>query len=240
MEKADKKGVIKLIIFFIIHFLFFGVMLFYLDLANGPLVLLFINMFIFVISYALIIKYRNHKFLHRFLVVVFVLVSQVVVIMVAKPRVESYSPVDEVKKTEVMHLANGDIVGTLNKDESVRIYTGVPYAKAPVGSLRFREPQDLDNWEGVLDCTKFAPRAMQQDRGAVMDSLIDLYAIGGWHPNYKMDPVQDMAEDALYLNIWRPNTNDTNLPIVVYIHGQNAKCWATQCDIRFFPAWHRP
>lgn len=219
MKKTSKKVIIRLIIFFIIHFLFYGIMLFYLDLANGPIVLLFINMFIFVISYALIFRFRNHKFLHRFLVVVFVLVSQVVVIIFAKPKIETFSPVDEIKKTEILHLANGDIVGTLNKDEKVKIYAGVPYAKAPIGSLRFREPQDLDNWDGVLDCTKFAPRAMQVDRSAVMNSLIDIYAMGGWHPNYKMDPVQDMAEDALYLNIWRPNTNDTNLPIVVYIHG---------------------
>ena len=219
MGKTSKKVIIRLITFFIIHLIFYLVMLFYLDLANGPLVLLFINSFIFLIVALLMIKFRNHKFLHKFVVVLVLLLLQIVIIVFAKPRIESFSPVKNVNKTEVMHLAAGDIYGTLSDDEKVRIYAGVPYAKAPIGDLRFREPQDLEGWDGVLDCTKFAPRAMQVDRSAVMDSLVDIYAMGGWHPNYLMNPLQDMSEDCLYLNIWRPNNDETNLPILVYIHG---------------------
>ena len=76
-----------------------------------------------------------------------------------------------------------------------------------------------DNWDGILECTKFAPRAMQVDNSPIMNSLIDLYAEKAWHPDYKMHPLQEMSEDCLYLNIWRPNNDETNLPILVYIHG---------------------
>ena len=34
-----------------------------------------------------------------------------------------------------------------------------------------------------------------------------------------MHPEQNMSEDSLYLNIWRPNNDDINLPILVFIHG---------------------
>ena len=34
-----------------------------------------------------------------------------------------------------------------------------------------------------------------------------------------MTPIQERSEDSLYLNIWRPNNNQNNLPILVYIHG---------------------
>ena len=45
-----------------------------------------------------------------------------------------------------------------------------------------------------------------------------------------MNPRQDMSEDCLYLNIWRPHTEETNLPILFYIHGGSLTSGTTGFD----------
>ena len=215
----EKKKIVALIVFLVLFDITALLMLFYLDLANGPKYLAFLEIALLVVAAFYRIMMMKKRFLLRVIASVVIIVGNIFIISAAHPSVETFYPVKEIKKTEVMHLAKGDIVGTYNDDETVRIYTKVPYAAPPVGELRFKEPQDVEAWNGVLDCTNFGPRAMQQDRAAVIDSAIDLYAIGSWRPNYNMNPLQEMSEDCLYLNIWRPNTNETNLPILVYIHG---------------------
>lgn len=42
-------------------------------------------------------------------------------------------------------------------ENGVRIFKGVPYAKPPVGDLRFREPRRMEAWEGELDAFQFGP-----------------------------------------------------------------------------------
>ena len=198
----NKKQKVSLIISIIFYILIGGLFIFYLIICIFGRIL-----------------FRKRVLKTRIVPTISFIFMLVLLTIAARPLVKTFSPVDEVKETEVMHLANGDIVGTYNSDNTVRIYCGIPYAQAPIGNLRFREPQDLDDWSGVLDCTKFAPRAMQTDYLPAVQSVIDMYAMGGWHPDYNMHPVQEMSEDCLYLNIWRPNTDETNLPIVVYIHG---------------------
>ena len=54
--------------------------------------------------------------------------------------------------------------GVYNEDKSVEVYTGIPYAKPPVGELRWKEPQDPDKWDGVLVADHFAPMSMQPQK----------------------------------------------------------------------------
>lgn len=215
----EKKKVIALISFLVLYIFIWLLMIFYLDLANGPKYLLYMLIGVLALCLFIRIDLRNKPFRVRCLAGLGLVIFSVFLIVFAKPKTEKFSPVDEINKTEIVHLNNGDIVGTYNEDKSVRIYCGIPYAEAPIGELRFKEPVNKSNWEGVLDCTYFAPRAMQQDRSSVIDSAVDMYAMNGWHPDYNMYPRQEMSEDCLYLNIWRPNTDETNLPILVYIHG---------------------
>ncbi len=81
-------------------------------------------------------------------------------------------------------------------------YRGIPYAKPPVGDLRFRPPQPLDEpWDGVLDAT--TERVCSQ-----LDYLTMAY-IG--------------EEDCLHLNVHVPHRYEkddpTLLPVMVFIHG---------------------
>ena len=63
--------------------------------------------------------------------------------------------------TDVVHVAQGDLTGVLTEDGKVEVYTGIPYAQPPVGSLRWKEPQPAGPWEGVLKADHFAPMSMQ-------------------------------------------------------------------------------
>ena len=80
-------------------------------------------------------------------------------------------------------------------------FKGVPFAGPPIGDNRWKAPQPLKNWEGVLSAIKFGPRAMQ----APIFGDMDFRSSG-------------MSEDCLYLNIWTPNIK-AKLPVLVYFYG---------------------
>ncbi len=98
---------------------------------------------------------------------------------------------------------NGIVEGKYDAKAGLEYYFGVPYAKPPVGDLRWKAPQALENWEGVLQTKKFANRPMQNK---LWDDLA-----------YRSDTI---SEDCLYLNIWAPVEKTADgLPVLVYIHG---------------------
>ena len=133
----------------------------------------------------------------------------------ARPAVDVANPA----VTQVYTVAQGDLTGVYTEDGAVEVFAGIPYAKAPVGELRWREPQDPEPWEGVLAADHFAPMGMQPSNGAIMESLT---MIVGYH-DFQIttaDNFRDMmSEDSLYVNIWKPAGDVTNAPVLVYVHG---------------------
>ena len=121
--------------------------------------------------------------------------------------------------TEIVTVEQGQLTGVVSADGGIEVYAGIPYAKPPVGELRWREPQDPEPWEGVLAADHFAPMSMQPSGGAIYNSLA---AIIGYH-DYRItarDNFRDMmSEDSLYLNVWKPAGEVRNAPVLVYIHG---------------------
>jgi len=93
-------------------------------------------------------------------------------------------------------------------------WLGVPFAKPPVGALRWRAPLDPVPWTGTLAAKAFAHACVQ------------FGTLGGPGANNTYDSTIAStlnqavgSEDCLYLNIWRPATGETKLPVVVFIHG---------------------
>lgn len=91
----------------------------------------------------------------------------------------------------------GLVAGKIDQ-KNTYAWLGIPYAAPPVGDLRWKAPQDPEPWQGVRAATKFGPKAVQAA------------ALLGWTQG---------SEDSLYLNIWRPATTESNLPVYVWIHG---------------------
>ena len=216
-----KKEIVFWIIIGILSVIITAFTLFYFDLANGPLICFILELVFIASAITWRILLRHKRFLIRMIPTVAFVISSAILIYVTGPTTEAKSAAYYSKpvKTEVLHLENGDVRGVYNKDQSVQIYAGIPYAKAPVGDLRWKEPQDVENWSGVRECDKFAPRSMQPKGNPITSALADIYAEKAWHPDYMMEPEQNMSEDSLYLNIWRPNNNEKELPILVFIHG---------------------
>jgi para-nitrobenzyl esterase len=104
--------------------------------------------------------------------------------------------------TPRVQTANGLLEGV--SASGIKIFKGIPFAKPPVGNLRWREPQPVESWKGIRKANQFGPRPMQL------------------HPSYS-DMVfrsDSISEDCLYLNVWVPAKSATErLPVLVYFYG---------------------
>jgi para-nitrobenzyl esterase len=102
----------------------------------------------------------------------------------------------------------GKLRGYVNEDKDVLVWKGVPYARPPVGELRWMAPLDPEPWHGVRDATLPANKCTQ------------LFTTSEWLRTGVVDP--DSSEDCLYLDIYRPQRpayHHEKLPVYVYIHG---------------------
>lgn len=92
----------------------------------------------------------------------------------------------------------GVVAGAYDDKHQVVQWLGVPYAQQPTGADRWREAQQAKKHKGILDCTKAAPANIQYNGKKVLGQ-----------------------EGMLTLDIVRPDTQEKNLPVLVYIHGGN-------------------
>ena len=93
-------------------------------------------------------------------------------------------------------------------------WKGIPFAKPPVGALRWMAPVEPDSWTGVMPTKTFGNACIQYGR---------IYGPGA---NNKYDATIGTtlntavgSEDCLTLNVWRPASEDTNLPVIYFIYG---------------------
>ena len=123
------------------------------------------------------------------------------------------------EKTGIVTLSDGQVQGVYNEDKSVEVFTGIPYAKPPVGDLRWKPPVAPDPWEGVLVCDEFKPMSMQTRNPVWFDTLSDLVVYHHFQISLDDNFKEPLSEDSLYLNVWKPAGEQENLPVLVYIHG---------------------
>jgi para-nitrobenzyl esterase len=116
----------------------------------------------------------------------------------------------------------GAVQGTAD-EENTWTWLGIPYAKPPVGGLRWRAPQNPDSWSGTRKAEAFCsicPQYGNQITETGRDTFVSIWGKG----------VPVGSEDCLYLNIWRPQT-DEKLPVFVFIHGGANYIGATNVSI---------
>lgn len=103
------------------------------------------------------------------------------------------------KFTELIELKQGKIQGFYDEATDTLAWKGIPYAERAVGELRFKAPVPVKAHEGILDCTQEAI----------------------W--NIQCTPRKEIIgeEGILTLDVYRPNTEEEKLPVLVYIHGGN-------------------
>ena len=133
--------------------------------------------------------------------------------------------------TDVVTVDEGDLTGVYNEDKSVEVYAGIPFAKPPVGELRWREPQAPEPWDGVRACDTFAPMSMQPESSTLWNSLVNAYIYNKYDLFNPFDNYREaMSEDSLYLNVFKPAGDITNAPVLVYIHGGSLKTGQSYYD----------
>ncbi len=122
--------------------------------------------------------------------------------------------------SEVVHVAQGDLTGVVNEDRNVEVFAGIPYAKAPVGELRWKEPQTAESWAGVRECDIYGPMAMQPTSSQLYSSLSQILGTHDYRFSLTDQYQDEMSEDCLYLNVYRPAGYDGEpLPVVFFVHG---------------------
>ncbi len=125
-----------------------------------------------------------------------------------KPEHHVYEPAPITERI----TESGKVVGFIENNNS-HAWLGIPYAKAPVGELRWRTPRPAGKWEGLLEAVEVSPICPQFGGPMSNVSMLDYN-----------EPTGD--EDCLFLNIWAPAFKPDaipggkeRLPVMLWIHG---------------------
>ncbi|PZC75771.1 hypothetical protein B5X24_HaOG200138 [Helicoverpa armigera] len=113
----------------------------------------------------------------------------------------------------VVETTNGPISGkvlkTLIKNVDYYGFMGIPYAKPPVGDLRFLAPQPVDPWDDTLTATKEKRACIQFNNDVKKGQPLGWYGV----------------EDCLYLDIFTPALDKKERAVIMFInndHFQNS------------------
>jgi para-nitrobenzyl esterase len=90
------------------------------------------------------------------------------------------------------------VVKGFEDERNTWTWKSIPYAKPPLGNLRWKALRDPEPWDGILEETEYCERCCEYD---------------------SRKKVLTGTEDCLRLNIWRPQSQEKDLPVYLWIHG---------------------
>ena len=128
----------------------------------------------------------------------------------ARPRAEEPPPVAAADSART--LPAGAVVGREGRYGG-HAWLGIPYARPPVGALRWRAPEPAPPWSGTREALRFGSPCVQLASG-----------FGGARGAKEGTPTG--SEDCLFLNVYAPRfapgevpEGDARLPVMLWIHG---------------------
>lgn len=145
------------------------------------------------------------------------LVAAAGILSVIPPQGARPRPIADVSSERL--LAQGPVVGFASEYET-HAWLGLPFARPPVGPLRWRAPQPPETWVDTRDALEFARPCVQPGSPIAGVPAEDEDGLAG-------------DEDCLYLNVWAPRfepdavpTGRDRIPVMVWIHGGgNTRGW---------------
>ncbi len=120
----------------------------------------------------------------------------------AETRPTPHNPADQASPL-VRQTQFGSVQG--KAEGNVLVWLGIPYGGDTAGAARWKAPVDPAPWSEILDATTAGTVALQSGSDGVSGS-----------------------ENALNLDIYRPNNDAKNLPVMVYVHGGNNQSGLSQ------------
>lgn len=110
----------------------------------------------------------------------------------------------------VLSIEGGQVQGVTTDISDVYVFRGIPYAAPPIKDLRWKAPQPVIPWDGVLLADKFGHPGYQS-----------VHYPGGYTTEWGYGDEAPYSEDCLYLNVWTkaPGEITKKLPVALWIHG---------------------
>jgi para-nitrobenzyl esterase len=113
------------------------------------------------------------------------------------------------EQTLIRDTQSGPVRGTwADAEQSIAAFRGIPFAKPPIGDLRWRPPAPVTPWQQVRSAETFGSACYQAT------NIGNFVWRRGDFPN---------SEDCLYLNVWGKSDPQTRseepLPVMVWFHG---------------------
>jgi para-nitrobenzyl esterase len=113
----------------------------------------------------------------------------------ARPVASKLAVGCDTSDSDIACTEQGEVRGTVEGE--MLAFKGIPYARPPIGALRWRPPEPAEPWKGVRDGSRY---------GSMCPQIIGKEVKG--------------EEDCLFINVWRPREKPARpLPVMVWLTG---------------------